>query len=153
RDIDLTVWVENLRKVRAGKDPFVRQQLAYTLGTPSNLPPEGAEFLAKLLSENADDRYILAAGLSSLSSKSNTKRVAEAMAKQPRIPLAVYPALLAQPDFGEPGAMADGLLRQMGEQKGKAKDEQFLILGEILDTLDRRHTSLAAVLKEGGIHD
>ena len=56
-------WVECLAKLVGDRDPFVRQQLAYSLGQAAH--PAAGQALAKLLLRDAADPYMAAAILSS----------------------------------------------------------------------------------------
>jgi putative heme-binding domain-containing protein len=56
-------WIERLAKLVADPDPFVRQQLAYSLGQAAH--PAAGQSLAKLLLRDAADPYMAAAILSS----------------------------------------------------------------------------------------
>ena len=56
-------WIEHLAKLVTDPDPFVRQQLAYSLGQAAQ--PKAGEALGKLLLRDASDPYLAAAILSS----------------------------------------------------------------------------------------
>jgi putative membrane-bound dehydrogenase-like protein len=60
---DDPAWIDRLAKLVADPDPFVRQQLAYSLGQATD--PAAGEALAKLLIRDAADPYLAAAILSS----------------------------------------------------------------------------------------
>ncbi len=60
---DDPAWIGHLAKLVSDPDPFVRQQLAYSLGRAAQ--PEAGEALAKLLLRDAADPYLAAAILSS----------------------------------------------------------------------------------------
>ena len=81
-------WIERLAKRADDPDPFVRQQLAYSLGQATQ--PKAGKTLAKLLLRDAADPYLAAAILSSSpphmaaiqKTALNSSSIPEAVAKQ-----------------------------------------------------------------------
>jgi putative membrane-bound dehydrogenase-like protein len=127
-------------------DVQVRMQLAYTLGESDD--PRAGTALASILNRAINDRYLVAAGLSSVNER-NFDAVAHgillsAAALRPEL----IEELLRQADaFGNSKAIIM-LLDAVGTPtKGRYEPWQFAALASLLDNLDRRKSSLVQLAK------
>jgi putative membrane-bound dehydrogenase-like protein len=142
KDQQLPFLEESLSKLLLDPDPHVRLQLAYTVGAWSQ--PHAARLLAELLVKNRDDRFIGAAGLSSVS-KENAKHLFAALRKIPNGFTSPLAPLLRFAKYADPGDSARLLLESM-PAKGKPSTDQLEWLADLLDALEQSKTSLSEVL-------
>ena len=127
-------------------DPFVRMQFAYTLGHPK-FASLGNE-LGKLLYRERNEKYLVAAAMSSIHAKNVASVVANVFESAGKEPL---PPQLASTLLGLASTLGnDQALLSLIEYvlSGAATSEsQPIVLAQMLDNLERRKTSLAE-LKE-----
>src|SRR5262249_23631974 len=132
-------------------DPHVRMQLAYTLGSRTN-PPSAGRLLGRLALRDQNDRYILAAVLSSVTKENLEPLLLTVLAehKGTSPPVALVDRLLRIARLvGNTRAMVT-LLQAVGTPaKGRYTPWQFVTLAGLLDTLDQRDDSLAKMRSEG----
>lgn len=123
-------------------DPFVRMQFAYTLGHPK-FASLGHE-LGKLLYRERDDKYLVAAAMSSIHAQNVASVVANVFESAGKEPL---PPQLASTLLGLASTLGnDQALLSLIEYvlSGAATSEsQPIVLAQMLDNLERRKTSLA----------
>jgi putative heme-binding domain-containing protein len=128
-------------------DPFVRVQLAYTLGAWDS--GECGKSLGRLLRQNAADPYIAAAALSSLTRKNLAAVTETALADRQDLPPAVALGLLQSAvGFGDSRSAAMLLARVVRPPDGRVGAAQFAALAGWLDSLDQRNTPLAVLAKD-----
>ncbi len=132
------------------EDPQVQMQLAYTLGAaPANW---GGPTLGRLALQVGDDRYLLAALLSSVT-KDNLEpmllTVLEESTKKPPPPN-LFESLLRMASAQGNKKVILSLLRAIATpEKGEHTAWQFDALASFLDTLDRDNRSLPKLRAEG----
>jgi putative heme-binding domain-containing protein len=123
-------------------DPFVRMQFAYTLGHPK-FASLGHE-LGRLLYRERDDKYLVAAAMSSIHAQNVASVVANVFESAGKEPL---PPQLASTLLGLASTLGnDQALLSLIEYvlSGAATSEsQPIVLAQMLDNLERRKTSLA----------
>jgi putative membrane-bound dehydrogenase-like protein len=127
-------------------DAPVLLQLAYTLGEWDD--PRASDALGRLALQNAGDRYLLAAVMSSVHRK-NLDRVLLAVMKgsdKAPPPAALVERLLRLANaLGDTRAMATLLATVSTPEKGRYAPWQFTVLAGLLDALDERKTPLAGL--------
>jgi putative membrane-bound dehydrogenase-like protein len=130
-------------------DPFVRVQLAYTLGFHETAACGQA--LGRLLCLEAGDPYLTAAALSSLTRKNLAAVVEAVRATNQDVPPALTQGLLQSAvGFGEPLAAAVLLEHLLRPRDGRYSPAQFAALAGWLDALDQRNTPLDRLAKDAG---
>jgi putative membrane-bound dehydrogenase-like protein len=135
-------------KLKGDADPQVRQQLAYSLGECRT--DEAARALAELLFENWDDRFIVAAAISSLRAE-NIAAVWEAFdARRSKLPPAALLEALISTTVGLDGQR--GWL-SIVDRIGKPMDDryspwQLAALADLVDALGRQDTALGELLSK-----
>jgi putative membrane-bound dehydrogenase-like protein len=140
-----------LARLAEDHDPQVRMQLAYTLGSRTN-PPSLGRLLGRLALHNLDDRYILAAVLSSVTKENLEPMLMTVLAesKGTSPPAALVDRLLRIARLvGNTRAMVTLLQRVATAEKGRYASWQFATLAGLLDTLDQRDDSLLKLRSEG----
>jgi putative membrane-bound dehydrogenase-like protein len=140
-------FADQLLKCAEDKDPFVRLQVAYTIGNWDD--PRVGEALGKMAVRDAKDRYLLAAILSSVNAK-NLEAVLPAVLKGPGAPpagLVEYLLRLASA-LKQPRAIASLLKAVSTPEKGVFAEWQFTGMAGLLDALGERDSSLAALGKD-----
>jgi putative membrane-bound dehydrogenase-like protein len=139
------VFEELLAKMQKDPDPQVRLQLACTLGTWDD--PGSGKILAQLLCQEAEDRYLFAAGLSSINQK-NSRHVFASLAAQPQMPpQPLVPLLRVAKQYADAGDVAALLLPREFLSADIPSSKQLLWLGDVLDALEQSKTSLATLLE------
>src|SRR5262249_31496692 len=129
-------------------DALMRMQVAYTLGEWDDA--RAGKALAELAGRGADDRFLVAAVLSSVNERNLDAVLTAAVGDGKTLP----PAALLEPLLRVASARKDGkavarLLDAVARpQDGRFTAAQFLALGGLLDALASRQTSLAALAKE-----
>jgi putative heme-binding domain-containing protein len=128
-------------------DPHVRMQLAYTLGEWDDA--RAGEALGRLAVRNAGGAYLTAAVMSSVSAR-NLDHVLLGAMKRGTPPASVVENLLRLADaFGKRRALGTLLTTVATPEKGGYAPWQYAALAGLLDTLDRRNSSLSALAKGG----
>lgn len=131
------------------KDPRVRQQLGYRLSMATGFD-DGLNFpivLARLLCENGDDKYILAAGLSSINEK-NWRGVLAQVVKEPKIPATLFgPLMKLSSVHGKSLDVSRLVLRQLSSQESLPPSIQFQFIGDMLDAIDKSQMPLKELLE------
>jgi putative membrane-bound dehydrogenase-like protein len=127
------------------KDPDsqVRLQLAYSLGIMSICDaPRWASFLTR----NADEPYITAAGLSSIS-KETWPDLREALLKSKKMPVPIFASVvrLAR-GFGAHQDLGKFFVHQLGSAEVLPKMEQMEMVASVLDGLDKSGVGLEKYL-------
>jgi putative membrane-bound dehydrogenase-like protein len=123
------------------RDPQFLIQLGYSLGAYIANDISG-KALGKFLYQHGEDKFLLAAGLSSVH-KGNWPYLLTVVLKSPSCPPPLLTNLLQlAPVLGEPGDLARLLAFQVSGQKGKNQFEQFVHMANLLDTLDKSKNSL-----------
>jgi putative membrane-bound dehydrogenase-like protein len=123
-------------------DPFVRMQFAYTLGHPK-FAPLGHE-LGKLLYRERDDKYLVAAAMSSIHAQNVASVVAnvfESASKAPLPPQLASTLLDLASSLGNDQALLS--LIEYVLSGAATTESQPIVLAQMLDNLERRKTSLA----------
>jgi putative membrane-bound dehydrogenase-like protein len=131
-------------------DPQVRMQLAYTLGAWKD--PEAGKLLGRLALLVQEDRFLTAAVLSSVH-KDNLEALLLAVlsggtAKKPPVFLVDQLLQIAR-GLGNTRALATLLNRVAEPDTGQFATWQLDTLANLLDTLDRRGSSLSQLSSEG----
>ncbi|MSQ96674.1 MAG: c-type cytochrome [Gemmataceae bacterium] len=138
------------------KDDQVRQQIAYSLGTSWRSKSFGDGYekaLAQLLCDSIDDRYVLAAGLSSLS-KDNFKNVVAELVKRPTVPLPVLlPVIKASNILGDRLDASLLFVRQLESQENLPMTQQLLFTGDLLDAFEETDPSLKRLFEKVGLRE
>ncbi len=133
--------INQLSQLGRDPDPFVRMQFAYTLGHPK-FASLGNE-LGKLLYRERDDKYLVAAAMSSIHAQNVASVVANVFESAGKEPL---PPQLASTLLGLASTLGnDQALLSLIEYvlSGAATSEsQPIVLAQMLDNLERRKTSL-----------
>jgi putative membrane-bound dehydrogenase-like protein len=134
-------------------DEQVRQQLAYSLGKATRKDYRHAQRLARLLTENAGNPYILGAGLSSISER-NWKTVFAEVTKQDKSPVPLFaPMLRLARVFGQPYDSTRLLARQLSVHEKLPRGQLLFSVGEMLDAMDKSQLSLRDLLENAGDKD
>lgn len=131
-----------LTEMVADPDPQVQLQLAYTLGEWND--PRAADALAKLAIRVADDRYLSAAILSSIS-KENIQTVAKAFTSGQKQGSSTFGNSLLRLALlmGDRNATAMLVGSAIQPADGQTSVEQFSKVADVLDVLDSCNSSLA----------
>ncbi|MFM9960104.1 MAG: PVC-type heme-binding CxxCH protein [Planctomycetaceae bacterium] len=133
--------INQLSQMGRDPDPFVRMQFAYTLGHPK-FGSLGHE-LGKLLYRERDDKYLVAAAMSSIHAQNVASVVANVFKSAGKEPL---PPQLASTLLGLASTLGnDQALLSLIESvlNGVVTTEaQSVMLAQVLEGLDRRGTSL-----------
>jgi putative heme-binding domain-containing protein len=122
------------------RDDQLRQQLAYSLGTAGlarNM--EHGERLARILSDNAQNPHIVAAGLSSISEK-NWPSIFAVLRKQDELPLTIALPLIKMAEVYPQTEVFDVLwvlARQYRSVEDHNTGQMLLVSGQLLDRLDK----------------
>ncbi len=143
----LTLQVGNqiLDALEKDTNPQVRQQLAYSLGESSVRQDQFPIQLARLLRNNADDPYLSAAAISSIT-KENWKYTFHELAKN-EIPVPLIAPLLRMAKvFGDSKQSTHLFLRQLGVRKKMSPAQQMHSVGELIESLENGDTSLRNML-------
>jgi putative membrane-bound dehydrogenase-like protein len=142
KDSDLGAKLAGLTK---HPDPHVRLQLAYTLGEWDS--PDAGKPLAELARAAGNDRYLLAAALSSLNAR-NFAAVAGATLNDAAPPAALLEGLLAYAVGSDDRANLARLIGAIAAD-GAPTVRSMEALAALLDALERRRLSVAALAKSG----
>ncbi len=143
---------ELLAALEKDADDKVRQQLLYSLGKAATYPDYGQR-LVRLLSENAGNPYLLAAGLSSVS-KDNWKMVLSTISKQEKTPAALFaPMMRLAQAIGEPIDASQLFLRQLNSQEKLPFGQQLVSTAEMLDMMEKNGLVLKRMLEKAGDKD
>jgi putative membrane-bound dehydrogenase-like protein len=138
-----------LAKLVSDPDAQVRLQLAYSLGAWDD--PYAGRILGKLLLKEAQDPYISAAALSSLTKNSLPAAVEAVLALGKNRPRQLIENLLrSATGFGSRKATRDLLQVLATPKNGRYAAWQYAALAGWLDDLDQRNSGLVQVEKEGG---
>jgi putative membrane-bound dehydrogenase-like protein len=131
-------------------DPQVRMQLAYTLGQWND--PRAGQALGRLAVKDAGDIYLTAAVMSSVKAGNLDDVLLGALGPgNASPPPAVIDGLLHLANaFGKKRALRTLLTRVVTPEKTGYAPWQYAALANLLDSLQRRHTSLAKLAQEGG---
>ena len=124
----------------------VRLQVAYLLNGSgaAGLEPR----LAKFLFANTENRYLLAAALSSVSKKNWPITFAE-IVKYDKIPVQLFvPLTRLAKAYGEPKDVSTLFTRQLAVQSKVPVSEQILGVAELLDTMDKIEWGLERFIVE-----
>ncbi len=134
--------INQLSTMGRDPDPFVQMQFAYTLGHPK-FASLGHE-LGKLLYRERDDKYLVAAAMSSIHAQNVASVVAnvfESAGKDPLPPQLASTLLGLAATLGNDDVSLSLIEYVLG---GVANSElQPIVLAQMLDNLERRKTSLA----------
>ncbi len=133
--------INQLSGMGGDPDPFVRIQFAYTLGHPK-FASLGHE-LGKLLYRERDDKYLVAAAMSSIHAQNVASVVAnvfESAGKEPLPPQLASTLLGLAATLGEDQALLS--LVEYVLSGAATTEAQPVMLAQVLETLDRRGTSL-----------
>ncbi len=129
------------------KDRQVRQQFAYIAGY--GLAAEsGSRRFVRLLIENADNPYILAAGLSSIS-EGRWQSVNAELMKQENIPAPLFaPMLRMAKAVGAPLDATKLFVRQLGSHEKLPTAQKLAAVGEMIDMMEKNNFTLKKMLEE-----
>ena len=145
-----TVVARQMASLWESANPRERMQVAYSLGAWDSA--EAGKWLGRLAQQDADDRYLLAAVLSSVN-KQNWETFLEQVlsgAKDKPLPQPLLENLLRLANgFGTVRDKATLLAAVAGSGQGKVTAEQIVILANLLDALDQSNQSLAKMWAEG----
>jgi putative membrane-bound dehydrogenase-like protein len=131
-----------LLELVSDRDATVRLQLAYTLG--SRISTACGRAQGKLLLQDANDPYISAAALSSLTPGNLATVVETVLATSGQVPPSLVQALLQSAmGFGEPRAAAALVDRLARPPQTGFGSEQFIALAGWLDALDQANRPLS----------
>ncbi len=136
-----------LARCASDREPTVRLQLAYSLGSATGVL--GAQALGALLQNDANNPFITAAALSSLT-HANLAAVVQSLAKANR-PIAapvVQGLLQSAVGLGEPRAAAMLLNHEFEARGAGSRGGQFAALAGWLDALDQRGTPLSQLVNQ-----
>jgi putative membrane-bound dehydrogenase-like protein len=139
----------DLLKLVTDPDPQVRVQLAYSLGDWDN--PQAGQALGQLILQDAGDRFLSAAVMSSVTKKNLDALLLAVLANDKQSPPAVLTQnLLRLADtLGSTKTLADLLVKVATPEKGEYAPWQFAALAGLLDSLDQRNKSLTKLRDEG----
>ncbi|GIW81412.1 MAG: hypothetical protein KatS3mg105_3219 [Gemmatales bacterium] len=127
-------------------DPFVRMQLAYSLGEWKD--PKAGEVLGKLALKAANDSYLLAAVLSSVHDRNLDNVLLAVIGTGSKPPPGLLDSLLRLANaFQNHDALGSLLSHVTAARKDTYEAWQLAALANLLDSLDQRGTSLAALQK------
>jgi len=130
-----------LKALLADLDDGVRLQLAYSAGHIPKMP------MAALLFENAHDRYLLAATLSSVT-KENWTQIFDDLSRHKGIPAPLYPPLMAMAGvYDRHTDVAKLVIRQLNAAQIVTRAERFHHVGDLLDAMDRNTINLTKFLE------
>lgn len=128
-------------------DSQVRLQLAYSLHTPAFGTSHG-ERLARVLIANANDLYIRAAALSSVSEK-NWKDFYSDISKNRELPAVILaPTLRLTKAWGQPIDATRLFLHQITLQEKLSRRETLIAVGDLLDAMAKSDVSLRIILED-----
>jgi len=149
---DAPLLGEALLKVVAERDPFVRLQLAYTLGQWDD--PRAAQALGELLAHDNNDQFIAAAAISSFTAN-NIAQVVETVfskiAGREAPPVDMLENFVRSAlGFRNEHASAVVLRKIAAGEDGTYAGWQFAALERLVDILDQRNTSLKKIGDEAG---
>lgn len=133
--------INQLSQMGRDPDPFVRMQFAYTVGHPK-FASLGHE-LGKLLYRERDDKYLVAAAMSSIHAQNVASVVAnvfESAGKEPLPPQLASTLLNLAATLGQDQALLS--LIEYVLSGAATSESQPIMLATVLDTLGRRGTSL-----------
>ena len=134
--------INQLSQMGRDPDPFVRMQFAYTLGHPK-FASLGHE-LGKLLYRERDEKYLVAAAMSSIHAQNVASVVAnvfESAGKEPLPPQWASTLLGLAATLGDDPALLS--LIEYVLSGAATAEAQPIMLAQMLETLDRRGTSLS----------
>ncbi len=130
------------------KDSQVCIELAYALGHVDALA--AGTFLAKLFEDHKDDRYVMAAVLSSIHTN-NWPTFFAALIEKNSFPAHAQANLTKLVTaFGTPADRVNYVARQCARHQGKSPGEQFVALANLLDDLESGGLKAGHGLNEGG---
>jgi putative membrane-bound dehydrogenase-like protein len=133
-------------------DPQARLQLAYSLGAARDMQKAGA-LLGRLIAAKSSDPYIMAAALSSVQAK-NWPSFFAAILKADSLPAQAQVNLMRLVSaFGSQEDKTTYLATRLKLEKGKPGAEQFVMLANLLDSLEAGKFSLSQWLKAAPTSD
>jgi putative membrane-bound dehydrogenase-like protein len=149
-------WFDLMWRERNGlvedRDPQVRLQLAYSLGEWKS--PLAGKALGQLLAKSADDKYLVAAVMSSVNA-ANWERMIQEIQSQYRgrsmPPTLMGPLLRLVQVHGSSRGTALFLAAVADAEGGKVTSDQFFTLGGLLDILEEKNASLQKLNESGDI--
>jgi putative membrane-bound dehydrogenase-like protein len=122
----------------------VRQQFAYSLGNADDRAEP--DRLVRMLLYNADEPYIVAAGLSSITPKTWKGIFAEVM-KQPNIPAPLLaPMMRMAKQYGEPLDASRLFVLQLSSQEKLPAGQLLLSVAEMLKAIEKNDLTLKKLL-------
>jgi putative membrane-bound dehydrogenase-like protein len=139
---------DELKKMSNEKSLPVRQQLAYSLAHFEY----GGAHLATIARENADDRYLLGAVLSSIH-QGNWANFFDKLVESPVPQSVLGPVMKLSTVNGKPLDTARLLATQVSSHKGKAGADQMIFLASLFDILEQNRSSLRELVEKGGQSD
>ncbi len=141
------------RRLVRERDPQVRMQLAYSLGTWNT--PLTAEMLIDLLRDKTNDSYLMAAGLCSINGTSAPALLSAVREEKNVPPQMIGPLLAFAKQKGKPADVAMLVLKYPFAARDVSHAQKFEGIADLLDTVDRLNTSLAELLRidQGGKDD
>jgi putative membrane-bound dehydrogenase-like protein len=132
---------DTLKKLASDLDPHVRLQVAYSLGAWSE--PKSGAVLAKIALAHQEDEYILAAVMSSVN-RGNLAAMLDVVLAEEAPPVNLVKRLLAPASaLGEEEIVNRVLTLMAVRGPSPVTAAQMETIAEVLETLDRRTTSLS----------
>ncbi len=135
-------------KLIGDSDPQVRQQVAYALGAWDD--PRAGQALGELAVKNLDDRYIVAAAMSSVSARNLDTVLVEAIKQHPRgggASALVADLLRTANGLGHTSAISAALEAIATPEAGAYAPWQMAALASLLESFDNRNQTLGDLRK------
>ncbi|MBI1831797.1 MAG: dehydrogenase, partial [Planctomycetes bacterium] len=136
-------------KLEHDPDPQVRQQLAYSLAYVAAYH-DSRRRLVRMLRDNSNDPYIVAAALSSIS-KDTWRGIFAELLTQEKIPNPLFaPMLRMAKAIGNPTDSTLLFARHLQSQGKLSTSEMLISVGEMLDAVDKNDISIQKLLQTAG---
>jgi putative membrane-bound dehydrogenase-like protein len=143
------IWITTMDALAKEESEQVRQQVGYSLAYADS----GGiceQNLSRLLLQNADNPYILAAGLSSIA-QDNWRITFAILSQEKRLPSPLFnPLMRLAKAYGKPGDPGLLVVRQLGMLEKKPTGDLLAPIADLLDALQKNDISLVNMLKDGG---
>lgn len=141
----------HLAAAEKDQDAKIRMQLACSL--LAHTSETASKRFVRLLRDNADDRYIVAAGLSSISSESWKPILSELLAQE-NIPNTLYaPMLRMAKVYGTPLDSSRLFVRQLTSQEKLPMNQQLAAVAELLEVMEKNDWTLKTLLENAAANE
>ena len=148
----MQIYEDGLNTLRRDENLQVRQQLAYSLQRAIVKKSSQRKHLAALLCDNAENPYLLAAGLSSIT-KENWPGIIEELKTRSKLPQPLLaPISRLATAYGDKVDATNILLYQLNTLHEFSLEEQIQLAAKIIDALNSDFT-LKETMEKAGIKD